>query len=141
MAALTKDRQLTASKYPEGPEIPYPVEAIAVIYKGALVVVNADGYLEPATSATGKFAAGKAQEAVDNTGGADGDKTCVVRWGVHKWENSGSNTVVQADLYDLCYAEDDQTVGNDATGRSAAGRIVELESDGVWVLTDPTALA
>ena len=143
MAALTADRQTSQSLYPEGPAIGYPVAANAVIYRGALVALNASGYLEPATTATTITCVGKAQEAVDNTGGSNGDLTCEARMGIHKWENDGTDTVVQADLGALAYAVDDQTVANTdgLSTRSAAGRIVLLESDGVWVLTDPTALA
>ena len=50
-------------------------------------------------------------------------------------ENYGSDAVVQADLGKTCYIYDDETVAktNGSSARSAAGKIVGIDSDGVWV--------
>lgn len=129
--ALTKDRN-TAARADD--LYGYPVAADAVIHAGALVVLDA-GYLKPGQSGTGLIAAGRAEVAVDNTGGEDGDKTCRVRRGCFRWKNSATDPVAQADVGATCYVEDDETVAKtDATGTlSAAGTIREIDAAGVWV--------
>lgn len=131
--ALTKDRN---TEMKDGELVAVPVAADAVIYAGALVVANATGYAAPGSTATTLTYLGRAEEAVDNTGGADGAVTVQVRRGkAFKWANSGSDAVTQAELGKTCYIEDDETVAKtDGTGtRSAAGTVVAVDSDGVWV--------
>jgi hypothetical protein len=55
--------------------------------------------------------------------------------GIFKWVNNGSNTVVVGDIGKLCYAVDDQTVSMLNTN-VVAGRVIAVDSDGVWVLTE-----
>jgi hypothetical protein len=115
----------------------YPVAAGAVIHPGALVVLRG-GYLEPGSEAAGLIAAGRAQQAADNSAGADGDLQVEVRRGVALWENSaGADEITQADVGSDCYIVDDQTVAKtDGTGtRSVAGRIMAVDTEGVWVET------
>lgn len=104
------------------------------IYAGALVVANAAGFAAPGSTAVGLTYLGRAEEFVDNRDGAAGAATVEIRRGkAFKWANDG--TVVQANLFKTAYIVDDQTVAAaDAGGtRSAAGRIVGIDSDGVWV--------
>jgi len=131
--SLTEDRN-TPSK--DGQLVPVPVAASAVIFAGALVVANANGYGAPGSVATTHTYLGRADEAVDNTGGANGAKTVNVRRGkAFKWKNSSGDPVTQASLGKTVYIEDDETVSaTDGTGtQSAAGKMILLESDGVWV--------
>lgn len=131
--ALTKDRN---TEMKDGELVAVPVAADAVIYAGALVVANATGYAAPGSTATTLTYLGRAEEAVDNTGGADGAVTVQVRRGkAFKWGNSGADAVTQAELGKTCYIVDDETVAKtDGTGtRSAAGTVVAVDSDGVWV--------
>lgn len=112
-----------------------PVKANTKIYAGALVVIDA-GYAAPGRTATGLIAAGVAQATVDNTGGAAGAKTIEVRRGPHKFKNSSAgDAIAQADVGKTVYIVDDETVAKtDGTGtRSAAGRVLAIESDGVFV--------
>lgn len=112
-----------------------PVKANTKIYAGSLVVVDA-GYAAPGRTATGLKVVGRAKTTVDNTGGAAGDKTIEVERGVFKWANSAAGDLIaQADVLNSCFIVDDQTVAKtDGTGtRSAAGTIVQVDSDGVWV--------
>jgi hypothetical protein len=118
----------------------YLVEDSVHIYKGALVVLNNAGYLEPATNAADKVLAGVAYEECDNTldGHSQGGKTCrVYRKGIFKFVTAD---LVQADVGIVCYVEDDQTV-NDAGSVSQgviAGTVVEIESaTAVWVDIEP----
>ena len=74
---------------------------------------------------------------MDNSTGADGDKTVNVRKRkAFKFKNSGADAVTQAELGKTCYIVDDETFAktNGTNTRSAAGTVVKLESDGVWVL-------
>ena len=134
MAALTADRN-TPSK--DGEVIPVAVAANAVIHAGALVVANASGYAAPGSTATTLTYLGRADEAVDNTGGANGAKTIRVRRKVaFKFANSAGDAVTQASLGKTCYIVDDQTVSATNAGgntQSAAGKVVGVESDGIWV--------
>ena len=133
MTALAADRN---THMKEGELIGVPVAANAKIYAGALVVANATGYAAPGSTATTLTYLGRAEASVDNTGGADGAKTVMVRRKVaFKFANLAADLVTQADLGKTCYIVDDQTVAktNGTNTRSAAGKVLGVESDGVWV--------
>lgn len=113
-----------------------PVAANAVIYAGALVAANATGFATKGAEAATLTYLGRAEEAIDNTGGADAEKHIIVRRNAaFFFKNSGSDPVTQASLGKVCYIEDDETVSaTDNTGaRSAAGIVTGIESGGVWV--------
>lgn len=104
------------------------------IHAGAQVVLSASGFAIPGKTAVGLTYAGRAEESVDNTGGADGAKSVeVIRGSAFKWDNDG--TVTQAHLLKQAYVVDDATVSaTDGGGtRSSSGLIVGVDSDGVWV--------
>ncbi len=131
--ALTKDRN---TQYSDGELIAAPVAADAVIHAGGLVVANAAGFAAPGSVATTLTYLGRAEHAVDNTGGSNGDVTVMVRRRkAFKWANSGADPVTQASLGKVCYIVDDETVAatNGGNTRSAAGTVVGLDADGVWV--------
>lgn len=133
MTALAKDR---STPWRAGEDHDFPVAAATKIYAGALVVLDAAGNAEPAATATGKIAVGRAEEQVDNSAGAAADLTVKVRAGVFRFANSAAgDAITKAEIGDLCYAVDDQTVAKtDGTGtRSAAGHIVDVDTVGVWV--------
>lgn len=132
MAALTEDRN---TPYMEGKRFGAPVAAGVRIYAGALVVANATGYAAPGTASDAVTYLGRAEEAVDNTGGADGAKTVIIRRGVaFCWANSTSDPVTQASLGKPCYIVDDQTVAATAKDHAPAGIVLGLEGNSVWVL-------
>lgn len=131
--ALTADRN-TSMK--DGELIAVPVAASAVIFAGALVAANATGYAVPGSTATTLTYLGRAEEAVDATGYTDGVALVMVRRGkAFKFKNSGSDAVTQASLGKVCYIVDDETVAatNGTNTRSAAGIVLGIETDGVWV--------
>lgn len=131
MPALTRDRNTPLMN---ATVIAVLVASNAKIFAGALVVANANGYAAPGSTAAGLTYLGRAEESVDNTGGADGAATVPVRrLSAFKWGNDGS--ITQAHQGKTAYIVDDQTLAaTDGTGtRSAAGRIVGIESDGVWI--------
>lgn len=131
--ALTSDRN-TPMK--DTASLPVPVAANAHIRAGALVVANSSGYAAPGSTATTLTCLGRAECEVDNTGGANGAKTVVVRRKkAFKWANSGTDLVGQSSLGKNCYIVDDQTVAaTDGGGtRSIAGKVMGIDTDGVWV--------
>jgi hypothetical protein len=117
-----------------------PVAEATLIEAGKLVCANSDGYAVEGSTTTGLTALGRAEETVDNTAGADGDVKAKVRRGAFKFANSATNAVTQASVGKTVYIEDGETVAKDdgAAGenpatKSAAGKCIELDADGVWV--------
>lgn len=138
MAALTADR---ATPMRDGEQFEYPMAATTEIFMGSLVVLDASGNAEPGTTAAGKVAVGRADEYVNNTGAAAAANV-KVRAGTFKWVNSSGDPVTKANIGDTVYIEDDQTVCATATGKSQAGIMVQIDTDGVWVyMRPPVALA
>ena len=107
-----------------------------LIEKGKLVVLNS-GNAEEGSEATGLVVVGRAEETVDNSGGSPGDKNIKVRSGVFPWVNSSGDAVADADVGNTVYVEDDQTISktDNAGARSAAGKLMQLDSEGAWVGT------
>jgi predicted ThiF/HesA family dinucleotide-utilizing enzyme len=132
MAALTGDRNTLMRS---GEVVSLPVAGGKKIYAGALVARDANGYAIPGATATGILGVGRAESQVDNSSGADGDLTVEVRKGVFRFDNDATDPVGHADVGNDCYIVDDQTVAKtDGTGtRSVAGKVFDVDSDGVWV--------
>ena len=131
--ALTQDRNTPTRA---GDLISVPMAAGATIYAGAMVVANATGFAAPGSTATGLTYLGRADEAANNIDGADGDISLQVRRGVpFQFKNDGSDPVTQASLGKVCYIVDDETVAatNGSSTRSAAGIVIGVDADGVWV--------
>lgn len=131
MTAMTHDRNTTRR---EADQFNFPVAAGERIFAGAAVVIQADGFAAPASTATGLQAVGIAEGQADNTGGADGAIRVNVRRGCFALKQ-GADPVALADVGKVCYLVDDQTVAKtDGTGtRSAAGIVRDVGSAGVWV--------
>jgi hypothetical protein len=116
-----------------------PVAADAVIYVGAMVAINADGYLAPATTADDIIVVGVASEAVDNTDGDNGDLTCKFERGVFLMKNSaGDDEIGLLQIGQVVFAVDDQTVAatSNSDARSAAGTLHWFDDSGPWVKLD-----
>ena len=132
MAALAADRN---TPYRDGELFSFKVKAAAKIYAGSIVVSDA-GYAKPGVKAAGLIYLGRAEEFVDNTNGADGDVSVLVRRGrAFKWANAGgANAAAQADVGKPAYIFDDQTVTDVDAGASKLGDaiILAVDSDGVW---------
>lgn len=130
---------LSASRntpHKDGHLLPFALAAGVKIYAGALVCLNAAGFLVPGSTSTTLTYVGRADDFADNTGGADGAKVLTVRRRkAFKFVNYGADPLVQADLNKTVYIVDDQTVAktNGGNTRSAAGRLVGIEPDGVWI--------
>ena len=129
---LTADRN---TQMKDGELIAVPIAAAKKIFAGSLVAANATGYATPGAVADTLTYLGRSEETVDNMG-ADGALSVLVRRGkAFKFANSATDAVTQASMGKVCYIEDDQTVSaTSATGaRSAAGIVIGVETDGVWV--------
>ena len=129
---LTADRN---TQMKDGELIAVPIAAAKKIFAGSLVAANATGYATPGAVAATLTYLGRSEETVDNMG-ADGALSVLVRRGkAFKFANSATDAVTQASMGKVCYIEDDQTVSaTSATGaRSAAGIVIGVETDGVWV--------
>lgn len=105
------------------------VAAGAKIYRGSMVALSATGFAAMPTAATGLKIVGVATQTVDNTAGADGDKSIDYKVGVFCRTNSASADLITiADIGNLVYAIDGGTVAKVATGRSAAGTCVGIDA-------------
>lgn len=121
----------------------FPMGTGAVLFLGALVALNAAGFLVRAATATTLKVVGILGDqpfqvpgpSITNLG-ADGAKTAEVQMGVTALlNNSGSDPVAQDDVLNDCYIVDDETVAATSGGstRSKAGRVIEVTDQGVWV--------
>lgn len=133
--ALSKDR---STPYRKGDDVGHPVKAGALLYAGALVVLDG-GYAAPGHEATGLIAVGRSEQPYDNRGGQDGDLTAAIRTGVLRFANDAAAPVERSHIGSLCYVVDDERVSaSDGGGtRSVAGRIFDLEDAGVWIDVGP----
>lgn len=131
--ALSADR-LTAQR--TGEDFEGPMAASAECFAGALLVRDTSGNIKPATAATGLIPVGMCTKyAIESTGVAAASNV-QYRASTFRWKNSGTNTLTKAHIGDTVYIEDDETVGSSASGTSPAGIMVDIDTVGVWVLTD-----
>jgi len=133
MAALTADRN-TPRRAAE--DFEFPMAASTLIYAGALVCINASGLATKGAVATTLKTVGVAQETADNSAGAASAKRVKVRRGCYRFANSGStDAITLADVGADCFVVDDQTVAktNGSATRSVAGKVRDVDAEGVWV--------
>jgi len=132
MAALIEDRNTPAR---DGSVLSMPVAGGVKIYAGALVARDAGGLATPGATGTTLLGIGRAESEADNSSGADGQATVAVRKGVFRFDNDGADAVMRAHMGQDCYIVDDQTVAStDGIGtRSVAGKVFDVDSEGVWV--------
>lgn len=114
----------------------YPLAANTKVFAGTIGAANSSGYLVPASNADGLRVIGRIEETIDNTGGNAGDFSANVKEGIFQWNNSDTSAVDPDDVGKFCYVEDDNTVAEAITSHAVkAGRVVEVDSGGVWVDT------
>ena len=132
MVALTAERD---TKQRSGASFSRGVAANVTIYKGAMVALNAAGWLVPFTAATTLKADGIAQQTVTGTA-TNGEVTCEVERGVYRLTNSSAGDLItRADIGTDCFGVDDDQVArtNGGNTRSVAGRVEDVDAQGVWV--------
>lgn len=133
MSALTADRNTPRR---DGQELSLGLAASTKIYGGSIACRNASGYAVPGSASTTLKALGVAQEQVDNAAGAAGAKSIRIRKGTFRFANSAStDAITTADIGNDCYVVDDQTVAktSGSSTRSVAGKVADVDSNGVWV--------
>lgn len=133
MAALTQDRNTVRR---DGLLIEPPVAGGARIFTGALVAINAAGLAVPGSTSATLVGAGSALAPADNTLGAAGALRVRLDRRPARFANSAAaDAITLADLGRDCFIVDDQTVAktNGAGARSRAGRVFDVDADGVWV--------
>ncbi len=134
MTALSADRNTPRRQGVELLEL--PAAAAKVFHAGALAALDAAGNATPGATATTLRGLGRVEAAVDNSAGAAGAKTVTIRRGCYRWANSAAgDAIAAADVGNNAYIVDDQTVAktNGSSTRSVAGRITDVDADGVWV--------
>lgn len=128
MTALTEDRN---TERRDGEIISVGVAATAKIFAGSIVCKNSSGYAVPGSDTAGLVTLGRAEEYVDNSAGADGDKAILVRKGCFKFGGSGFTV---ADIGKPLFVSDDQTVALSTANSVCAGIFDAFESaTDVWV--------
>lgn len=133
MTALTQERNTPLRA---GLVTHDPVAAATRIYAGSLVALDAAGNAVPGSTATTLVARGRARTTVDNRDGSAGDLSVEVEEGVFRFGNSASSdAITRTEIGSNCYIVDDQTVAktNGSTTRSIAGKVVDVDAEGVWV--------
>lgn len=134
MTATTQDRN---TPFKDGELIVVPLAANVRIQAGTMVCASETGFATPGATATTLAYLGMADEAAENSTAVDGTGHVRVRRGkAFKWANDPADPVTQANVGRVCFIVDNQTVAashGDNT-RSQAGKVLAVESDGVWVI-------
>lgn len=112
-------------------------KSTAVFFLGALLMYDpADDTIKPAATGTGMIALGRCEQAA----AAGVLKSIRVRSGVHPYANSaGADAIANDDAGKTCYMVDDATVAltSDSSARSVGGKIIRVDTYGVWVAVNP----
>lgn len=137
MTALIKGR---SAAHLGGEPIPtqhhFLVKGGATVFTNGLVVLDA-GYLAPGRTATGLITAGISEVTVTNGGASGADVKARVRVGAFPFANSAAGDLIGiTEVGKDVYIVDDQTVAKTDGGgtRSRAGKVIKVDSQGVWVL-------
>src|SRR5580658_8547051 len=118
-----------------------PVAALTHLYAGTLIALNSSGFATYATDATGLQVVGRAEYDVDNSADSSGGALSIkVRRGVFKYDNSsrssGAYALAAANIGQICYVENEQTVqlASGSSDKVIAGVFLGLDTDGkAWI--------
>ena len=124
MTALTQDRPTPER---DGRRVSDPLAAAAVIYAGALYVLDSAG---AAAAATAAATTPVRAVATARASAAAGDSRVEGALGVFRFDNDG-DSITRADIGSDAFVVDDQTVAK--TGTAKAGVVVDVDEAGVWV--------
>lgn len=100
------------------------------MYKGAVVGLSTGGYAQPLTA--GDPFVGVAYEEMDNTGGADGDKSVRV-YTLGDFGHTLSGAAV-TNIGDAVYASADDTLTFTSTSNSYVGYAIDVPTGGEIIL-------
>lgn len=127
MAAL-KDQNVPR-KAP-GSGFGFPVLAGVKLFGRTLVAITAAGFAVKPDHADAVKVVGVSEDAVDNTGGANGDAHVEVEQGLWNFAVTGATV---ANVGDAIYAADDNTLQlTNAGGELPAGTLHMIDGDGHW---------
>lgn len=112
----------------------YAVAAGVTLTAGMMAAINPAGALVPAADTAGLLFAGIAMPAF-------GESYCAVNDGIVGVANSATSAITRADRGKVAYVEDAWTVAAAATNKVAAGVIVDVYDDRVYVDCRPAAVA
>lgn len=121
---------LSAQAYPDsrnlGPVRSYPC-AVDVCYAGGLAMINAAGFIQPATAeASNAGVVGVFLKTVDNSGGAAGDLTVDVEEGDYLM---AAVSIAETDVGSIMYGLDDATIDEtQLANQPIVGTLVEYVS-------------
>lgn len=132
MTAATEGRN---TKRRNADRVSHLVNSGATIYAGTLVtLLTATGN----AVAAGTAAAGDAVGVAEDTVVGDGVERVETSRGCYQFANSASTDLIgRADIGATAYIADNQTVAKTDGGagaRKAAGKIIDVDAGGVWVL-------
>lgn len=136
MTALTEDRLLQKS---DGVELDFPVAATEKIFGGALACVNAAGFALEGSDTAGLIFQGVCMNQVDNSSGANGALSVVLRRRGLVLVIMGT-AITQANVGDNVFLVDDQTVDLTAnvTNKILCGIIAKYVSTTLaWIDIEP----
>jgi len=112
-------------------QVSLTVKDAEIIYAGSIVAVDSNGEAVSATDSATDQVVGRAAEYVDNT---DDGETIKVDVGIFGWAKSG--TINDANIGDIVYVVDDQTVSTSDPGNGCiAGVVVDQDSTYAYVDT------
>jgi len=137
MAALTGDRT-DFSQRATWRTFTGDVKGGVILYFGALLAVDANGWIVPASDTAGLKVVGVAFESVDNSNGVNGAKTVQIATGVFRFANAGG-AVTQSNRHRDVYVADDNSVttAGVAANDIKAGTVDEFTASVVWVRVAP----
>ena len=111
------------------------VETSTTVYAGTLGALDAGGNVVPASDTAGLIAAGRV-ETLPNQDTFTAGQAVLIKRGTFMFNNSTANPIGIANIGDLAYCEDDNTVATTTTHLVKAGKIVGIDSTGgIWIDT------
>lgn len=138
MTALATDRSTTRA---DGAVNTYPVAAATLIYAGSIVCIStATNLATKGITATTLKAVGRALDRADNSAGAASAINVDCESGIFRFANSSAgDLIVLGDVGSDCFIVDDQTVAktNGSSMRSRAGKVINVDAQGVFVQIGP----
>lgn len=130
MTAINEGRN---TKRRNADRVSHLVDPATTIFAGTLVaLLTATGNAVAAGAAGSGVVVGVAEDTV--TG--DGTARLETSRGCYQFANSaGADAITRGDIGNPCYAVDNQTVAktDDTGARNAAGKIIDVDAQGVWV--------
>jgi len=130
MTALSKDRNTAART---GDDLSRPIAAATVCFAGGIGAVNAAGNAVPAANAAGLKVLGRIEKTLDNSAGIAGALNVPMKRGVFHYANSLASPLTVADIGGIALVEDDATVAKAATANIQAGKVIDIDVNGVWI--------